>query len=216
MIHLQHQYHSCWCPGEARNQDINTHAWYWWSFSALFWCQRKRVEFSNAWLVELTFEMLTVHGQQHSFLKHEQMFLWKCQSFWDRNCLDLRGTRTPNLQVHAECSNHLSYQGQTFAVPCFLYWLWQYRYFNSLGPCDAIWRQKTGSTLAQVMACCLMAPSHYLNQCWLIISEVQWHSYFEDHFGLHASVIFLDPNMWYFWYICILPSSQILVVNWQN
>ena len=30
-------------------------------------------------------------------------------------------------------------------------------------------------TLAQVMACCLMAPSHYLNQCWLIISEV-WHS----------------------------------------
>ena len=34
-----------------------------------------------------------------------------------------------------------------------------------------------GSTLAQVMTCCLMAPSHYLNQCWLIISEVQWHSY---------------------------------------
>ena len=27
------------------------------------------------------------------------------------------------------------------------------------------------------MACCLTAPSHYLNQCWLIISEVQWHSY---------------------------------------
>ena len=49
--------------------------------------------------------------------------------------------------------------------------------FNSLGPSDAIWRQRSGSTLAQVMACCLMAPSHYLNQCWLIISEVQWHSY---------------------------------------
>ena len=25
------------------------------------------------------------------------------------------------------------------------------------------------------MACCLTAPSHYLNQCWLIISEVLWH-----------------------------------------
>ena len=25
------------------------------------------------------------------------------------------------------------------------------------------------------MACCLMAPNHYLNQCWLIISKVQWH-----------------------------------------
>ena len=25
------------------------------------------------------------------------------------------------------------------------------------------------------MACCLTAPSHYLNQCWLNISKVQWH-----------------------------------------
>ena len=30
-------------------------------------------------------------------------------------------------------------------------------------------RQRSGSILAQVMACCLLAPSHYLNQCWLII-----------------------------------------------
>ena len=47
----------------------------------------------------------------------------------------------------------------------------------SLRPSDTIWWQRSGSTLAQVMACCLTAPSHYLNQCWLIISEVQWHSY---------------------------------------
>ena len=46
-------------------------------------------------------------------------------------------------------------------------------FFNSLWPSDAIWWQRCESTLAQVMACCLMAPSHYLNQCWLIISEVQ-------------------------------------------
>ena len=26
------------------------------------------------------------------------------------------------------------------------------------------------------MACCLTAPSHYLNQCWLIISRVSWYS----------------------------------------
>ena len=38
---------------------------------------------------------------------------------------------------------------------------------NSLWPSDATWRQRSGSTLAQVMACCLTAPSHYLNQCWL-------------------------------------------------
>ena len=45
---------------------------------------------------------------------------------------------------------------------------------NSLWPSDAIWRQKSGSTLARVMACCLTAPRHYLNQCWLILSTDQW------------------------------------------
>ena len=39
------------------------------------------------------------------------------------------------------------------------------------------------STLAQIMACCLMAPSHYLNQCWLIIKGVQWHSPESDFTG---------------------------------
>ena len=43
---------------------------------------------------------------------------------------------------------------------------------NSLRPSDAIWWHRSESTLAQVMACCLTAPSHYLNQCWLIISKV--------------------------------------------
>ena len=49
---------------------------------------------------------------------------------------------------------------------------WWYTAINSLRPSDAIWRHRSGSTLAQVMACCLMAPSHYPNQCWLIISKV--------------------------------------------
>ena len=75
--------------------------------------------------VKLTFEMLTVCGQQHSFSTQERVLLWKCQSFWDRKCLHLRGTRTPKLWIHAKCSNLLSYQGQTFAVPCFEHWLWQ-------------------------------------------------------------------------------------------
>ena len=48
--------------------------------------------------------------------------------------------------------------------------------FNSLGPSDAIWRWRSWSTLVQVMACCLTAPSHYLNQCWFIISKGLWHS----------------------------------------
>ena len=43
----------------------------------------------------------------------------------------------------------------------------EYLVVNSLWPSDAIWRHRFRSVLAQVVACCLMAPSHYLNQCWL-------------------------------------------------
>ena len=59
---------------------------------------------------------------------------------------------------------------------------------NSLRPSDTIYRQRTGSTLVQVMACCLMAPSHYLNQCWFIISKVHWYSS-EGNFSRDASAI---------------------------
>ena len=48
--------------------------------------------------------------------------------------------------------------------------------FYSFSTSNTIWRHKSGSTLAQVMACCLTAPSHYLNQCWLVIGKVQWLS----------------------------------------
>ena len=61
-------------------------------------------------------------------------------------------------------------------------------YINSFWPSDAIRRLGTESTLAQVMACCLTAPSHYLNQCWIIISKVQWHSS-ECNFRRDASAI---------------------------
>ena len=40
----------------------------------------------------------------------------------------------------------------------------------------AIWWHRSGATLAQVMACCLTTPSHYLDQCWLIVKEIVWHS----------------------------------------
>ena len=44
---------------------------------------------------------------------------------------------------------------------------------NTLWPSDNKWWHKSGYTLSQVVACCLMAPSHYLNQCCLIISKIQ-------------------------------------------
>ena len=41
--------------------------------------------------------------------------------------------------------------------------------------CGLVTPYISGSTLAQVMACCLTAPSHYLNHCWHFIKGVLWH-----------------------------------------
>ena len=38
------------------------------------------------------------------------------------------------------------------------------------------------------MSCCLMAPSHYLNQCWLLIIEVLWHPP-DSNFKVRAQAI---------------------------
>ena len=65
------------------------------------------------------------------------------------------------------------------------------KYINSLWPSDTTWRHRSGSTLIQVMACCLTASSHYLHQCWLIISKVLWHS--SEGFLIRR---FEDTNQW--------------------
>ena len=45
--------------------------------------------------------------------------------------------------------------------------------FNSSWHIDATRCHRSGSTLTQVMACCLTTPSHYLTECWLIVSKVR-------------------------------------------
>ena len=58
---------------------------------------------------------------------------------------------------------------------------------NSLWPGDAIWRHRSGSTLAQVMACCLMAPGHYWTN--VDLSSVRYR-------GIHLGVVSLQwPNI---------------------
>ena len=47
-----------------------------------------------------------------------------------------------------------------------------YVYINSLWHSGNIWWNRSVSTLPQAMACCLTAPSHYLNQFWFLISRV--------------------------------------------
>ena len=49
--------------------------------------------------------------------------------------------------------------------------------FNSLWPSDTIWHHWSRFILVQVMTCCLMAPSLYLNQCWLIINRFDCGTY---------------------------------------
>ena len=81
--------------------------------------------------------------------------------------------------------------------------------FNSLWPNDAICRHKSGSILIQGMACCLMAPSHYLNHCWLIISEVLLHS-LDDSFKGN----YLDISHW----MCFKPydNNYSHISHWIN
>ena len=47
---------------------------------------------------------------------------------------------------------------------------------NAFWSRDVTWRHRSELTLAHIMACCLTAASRYLNQCWLIVNEVLWHS----------------------------------------
>ena len=63
---------------------------------------------------------------------------------------------------------------------------------NSSPPSPAYMRQETGSALVQVMACRLTAPSHYLNQYWLIVNWTLMNK-FQWYFNRH-SIIFIDEN----------------------
>ena len=76
--------------------------------------------------------------------------------------------------IHYKIWDEMTYPFLNFNTATAEVWKWTSNLI--LRPSEAIWRHGSGSTWAQVMACCLTAPSHYLNQCWLIISKVKWHS----------------------------------------
>ena len=82
---------------------------------------------------------------------------------------------------------------------------------NSLRLSDIIWQHRSGSTSAQVMACCLMAPSHYLNQCWLTV--------FTKIIGHVGHFRWLGPNVrWEIWRILIeyiKPIGQMSDESWK-
>ena len=70
----------------------------------------------------------------------------------------------------------------------------------------------SGSKLAQVMAWCLMAPSHYQNQCWLIIRDILWHSP-ENNFIMSAQANILWNDFKYCSFNITASSSRGQWVN---
>ena len=91
-------------------------------------------------------------------------------------------------------------------------------FINSLWPTDAICRHRSGSTLVQVMDWCLTAPSHYLDQCWLLISEVLWHS-FEINSTARAQAIILHNELKsYILKITVISTRGhcVITVNTEN
>ena len=65
------------------------------------------------------------------------------------------------------------------------------QWVNSLWPSDLIYL-RSWSTLIQVMAYCLIAPSHYLNQCWLTIKEILWHPF---HGNVYLNTQVINPKV---------------------
>ena len=68
--------------------------------------------------------------------------------------------------------------------------------FTSLWPSDAIWQQRSGLTLAQVMTCWLRASGHYLNQ----------------YFGVRQSAKWVRPSLFFFFFS--LPESMLTYHQW--
>ena len=97
---------------------------------------------------------------------------WLCKILW---CYDYWKWNNRRIYFH-KIGNEKFQQNRPIGTQACPHSCHAIIYLNSLRPSDAIWRQWSWTTLAQVMACCLTAPSHYLNQCWLIIRGVLWHS----------------------------------------
>ena len=77
-------------------------------------------------------------------------------------------------------------------------------------------RRWTGSALIQIMAVACSAPSHYLNQCWLIIiwtlrNNRQWKSNRNTKLFIHENAFeYITSAKW--WPFC--PGGDQLI--WEN
>ena len=83
---------------------------------------------------------------------------------------------------------------------------------NSLWHTDARWHHRSGSTLGQLVACCLTAPSHYLKQCWHLLSDILWHSR-GGNFTASAQLIILENGFQKSAFKIAAPSARGLWVK---
>ena len=73
--------------------------------------------------------MLTVRGQQHSFMTHERVFLWKCQSFETENVSTWWGLEPPTFGFMPNALTYWASRARHLLSHVFEHWLWRYRYF---------------------------------------------------------------------------------------
>ena len=82
----------------------------------------------------------------------------------------------------------------------FTYIVW----VNWLRANDVIWHRESSSALIQVMAWCLVAPSHFLKQCWITVNWTN-RNWFQRKF--HQNTIVLFPKKFY-WKYCLSYYSH--------
>ena len=81
-----------------------------------------------------------------------------------------------------------------------------------------IWQRKFGSTFAMLMACCFTVLSHYLNQCWLFISDVLWFS--PESNSIASGQATVPLNEFENYTVSVITTSsrdhwvQMLYINW--
>ena len=80
------------------------------------------------------------------------------------DALELLQSKPSRYSLNSQKTSH-NLPSQVSYEVCCEHFRENWQCFNSLWPSDAIRWHRCGSTLAQVMAGCLTAPSHYLNQC---------------------------------------------------
>ena len=114
----------------------------------------------HPWLSKPTLSFCQLKPQEQTSVN----FYPKYKTFHSRKCIWKYRLRNGGHFVHGrwvkvvefllEVCIALGYSGDDLC----------WTYLNSLWPTNAIWH-RSRSTLAQVMVCCLTAPSHYPNQC---------------------------------------------------